>query len=194
MPKRCPIAQMFPTENALTRENTATRVEPPVRIELTTARLQDGSAYLRGYSRGFATAVKAPCGQGKCLRPCSRVSAGVVTLFTATCDNVVTPSGSKDFRQNAEGPGHGWHGALAAVVGPACDTHRNRMDAMNTARNIVLAVATVAALMVSAAGAAGADPTPSPSPGTKYLDRRGRCFRPPRSINRPAWWPRWRAG
>ena len=40
MPKRCPIAQMFPTKTALTRENTATRVEPPVRIELTTVRLQ----------------------------------------------------------------------------------------------------------------------------------------------------------
>ena len=34
VPKWCPVAQMFPTKNALTRENTANRVEPPVRIEL----------------------------------------------------------------------------------------------------------------------------------------------------------------
>ena len=77
-------------------------VEPPVRIELTTARLQDGLAYLRRYSRGFATAVKAVRGQGKYLRACSRVSAGVVTPFTATCDNVVTPSHVESYRRPSQ--------------------------------------------------------------------------------------------
>jgi anti-sigma-K factor RskA len=52
-----------------------------------------------------------------------------------------------------------------ADVGPACDTHHNRMDAMNTLRNIGVAVAAVAAMVVVAAGTAGSDPTPAPGPG-----------------------------
>jgi hypothetical protein len=38
------------------------------------------------------------------------------------------------------------------------------VDAMNTCRNIVLAVAAVVAMVVAAAGTAGADPTPPPTP------------------------------
>jgi hypothetical protein len=51
-----------------------------------------------------------------------------------------------------------------ADVGPACDTHYNRMEAMNTLRNIGVAVA-AAATMVVAAGTAGSNPTPAPGPG-----------------------------
>jgi hypothetical protein len=44
----------------------------------------------------------------------------------------------------------------------------NRMDAMNTCRNIVLAAAAVAAIVIAAAAPAAADPTPGPTPGPAY--------------------------
>lgn len=54
------------------------------------------------------------------------------------------------------------------VVAPAWDSHqqdsKQGMDAMNTVRNIVLAAAGVAALVVAAPGTASADPTPPPGP------------------------------
>jgi len=53
---------------------------------------RSGSAYIHGYSQVFAAAAKRRPGQGKYIRVRSRVSAGVVAVFTATCDNVVTPS------------------------------------------------------------------------------------------------------
>ena len=44
------------------------QVEPPVRIELTTFRLQGGSACIRAYSRVFAAAAKVQRGQGEYIR------------------------------------------------------------------------------------------------------------------------------
>ena len=96
MPKRCPIAQMFPTKNALTRENTAIRVEPPVRIELTTARLQDGLVFIRGCSRLFAGVGRrgeSSAWPGK-IHPCA--FAGICrcchSVYRHLWQRLVTPS------------------------------------------------------------------------------------------------------
>ena len=44
---------------------------------------------------------------------------------------------------------------------------------MNTVRNIVLAAAAVAAMVVAAPGTAGADPTPAPTPGYQIPSESG---------------------
>ena len=67
MQYQCQVERGRPLDTIASRSG----IEPPVRIELTTARLQGGLVY---------------------IRTCSRVFAGVVTLFTATCDTFATPS------------------------------------------------------------------------------------------------------
>src|SRR6201999_4385371 len=64
----------------------------PVRIELTTARLQGGSAPIRGYPRAFVSAPNALCDQAKLIRAFLQAAAGVVSVFAATCDIIVTLS------------------------------------------------------------------------------------------------------
>jgi hypothetical protein len=47
VPTRCPIERVFGHKRAFTSADTAPSAEPPVRIELTTARLQGEPAYIR---------------------------------------------------------------------------------------------------------------------------------------------------
>jgi hypothetical protein len=56
---------------------------------------------------------------------------------------------------------------------------------MNTVRNIVLSAAAVAAMVVAAAGTAGADPTPPPTPGYQIPGPDGPQF--PGAQVYPAW-------
>jgi hypothetical protein len=96
------------------------------------------------------------------------------------------PPLTKDFPQNAEGPGDGWN-PLSAMPGTLTN---KKVDAMNTVR--VLAAAAVAAMVVAAPTAA-ADPTPGPA----YQIRSNagpvlggvQTYQPP-----PAWRPRWPVG
>jgi hypothetical protein len=73
---------------------------------------------MRGYSRAFAAAAKVRPGQGKYIRARSRVSAGVVTVFTATCDNVVTPSRCQIAAGDCSAP-HGFEVTQAKRSTPA---------------------------------------------------------------------------
>lgn len=54
--------------------------------------LQGGSPHARERAGVFAAVSKVRRGQRECNRACSPPSAGVATVFTGTCDNVVTLS------------------------------------------------------------------------------------------------------
>jgi hypothetical protein len=86
----------------------------------------------------------------------------------------MAPPLTKDFPQNAEGPGDGWN-PLSAMPGTL--TNRERRNDVTVRKNIILAAAAVAAMVVTAAGAAGADPTPPPpSPGYQIPTPNGPAF------------------